>query len=163
MHIKKISYLGTLVALALTFSYFERLIPSFIPVPGIKLGLSNIVVLITMYLTSNKDAFFLSFLRILLVAILFGGVSSFIYGLSGGMLSFFFMSLFKRLKIFSIVGVSVIGGISHNLGQIVIAIYVVDNLKLIYYMPILIISGTITGILIGFISYHVLKSIQPIC
>ncbi len=162
MSSKNISYLGILTALALIISYFERIVPTFVPVPGIKLGLANIIVIITLYLINSKQAFFLSIARTLLVAILFGGLSSFIYSLSGGLLSFSFMILFKRFKGFSIIGVSVIGGVTHNIAQIIVATYVVSNLKLLYYLPILIFSGIISGTLIGIISFYTLKNLCPL-
>ncbi len=162
MTTKKIAYLGVLTSYALTLSYLERMIPPIVPIPGVKVGLANLVVLIAMYLIGNKYGLFLSIIKCTAVAILFGGLSSFMYSITGGMLSFIFMYIFKRMKIFSIVGVSVIGGVSHNLGQIFMAILIVGNFKLIYYFPVLILSGIVAGVGIGVISGNTLPYLKKL-
>lgn len=157
---KKIAFCGVFTALAIVLSYFERLIPVPIPVPGIKLGLANVIILIIMYYIGYKEAFVVSVVRILAVGILFSGLSGILYSLSGGLLSFFMMSLGKKTTMFSPVGVSVIGGVFHNLGQIIIACMVVENYKLLYYVPILIVLGLIMGIITGFIGSYSLRYLK---
>ena len=138
---------------AMMVSYLERLIPPLIPaLPGIKPGLANIVVLVLLYLKGHKEAFFINILRILLVGLLFTGVWGAVYALSGAILSFVMMSLFKAFRCFGIVGVSVIGGAFHNLGQICVAVLTMGSVRLFYYFPVLLISGIITGAFIGFLS-----------
>lgn len=162
MNSKKIATYGLLVALAFILSYIESLFPMPIPIPGIKLGLANLVVLTALYSLGVKEAFVLSVIRIVLVGFTFGSPSTMIFSLAGGLLSWFLMSLFKHTKLFSLIGVSIIGGISHNVGQIVMAILVVENVNIIYYLPFLLISGVITGTLIGVIGAMIVKRIQKI-
>ncbi len=162
MTTKNISTMGILTSFALILSYLERMLPPIVPVPGVKLGLSNLVILIAIYLLGNKYGFYLTLFKCTAVAILFGGVSSFLYSITGGIFSFCLMYIFKKTNIFSIIGVSVIGGVAHNLGQILMAIIIIGNLKLIYYFPILIISGVIAGISIGIIAYNTLRYLRVI-
>lgn len=140
---------GMLVAAAFTLSYLEAQIPAFIPIPGIKLGISNIVVLIALYKLSSLDAFAINIVRIVLAGFTFGSLSSMLYSLAGGMLSFLIMYVFKRYIRFDIKTVSILGGISHNLGQIILAAFILSNHYILMYLPMLIISGIITGLLIG--------------
>lgn len=140
---------GMLVAAAFTLSYLEAQIPAFIPIPGIKLGISNIVVLIALYKLSSLDAFAINIVRIVLAGFTFGSLSSMLYSLAGGMLSFLIMYVFKRYIRFDIKTVSIFGGISHNLGQILLAAFILSNHYILMYLPMLIISGIITGLLIG--------------
>lgn len=149
---KKTAYMGMLTALAFVFSYIEFLLPIHLGVPGIKLGLANLVVMVTLYTMGVKEAVTLSFVRILLTGFTFGNLSTMIYSFAGGMLSLAIMILVKRWNLFSVTGVSVLGGVFHNLGQIIAAIFVVETMGLLYYLPVLILSGTITGILIGVLS-----------
>ncbi len=146
---KKIAYLGMLTALAFVFSYIEFLLPLNFGVPGIKPGLANLVVIVALYMLNVRTACALSFVRILLTGLTFGNPASMIYSLAGGMLSLVVMILAKRCNLFSVTGVSVPGGVFHNIGQIVVAILVVETKSLLYYLPVLIISGTVTGALIG--------------
>ncbi len=146
---KKIAYLGMLTALAFVFSYIEFLLPLNFGVPGIKPGLANLVVIVALYMLNVRTACALSFVRILLTGLTFGNPASMIYSLAGGMLSLVVMILAKRCNLFSVTGVSVLGGVFHNIGQIVVAILVVETKSLLYYLPVLIISGTVTGALIG--------------
>lgn len=152
MKSKKIALYGLFIALAFIFSYIESLIPIPFPVPGIKLGLANLVVIIAIYGIGVKEAFVLSMVRILLVGFTFRDPSTLIFSFAGGLLSWLAMVIFKKLKLFSMVGVSIIGGIAHNIGQIIVAIMYVNNTSLVYYLPILMISGVISGTLIGVLS-----------
>jgi heptaprenyl diphosphate synthase len=160
MKTKKIATYGLLVALAFILSYIESLFPIPIPVPGIKVGLANLVVITALYSMGVKEAFVLAFIRILLVGFTFGNPSNMIFSLAGGLLSCLMMTIIKKVKLFSLVGVSIVGGISHNVGQIVVSIFVVENINIIYYLPILLISGVITGILIGILGSMIVKRIN---
>ena len=125
---KKIAYLAMLIALAMIFSYVEALIPINFGIPGVKLGIANIVILVGLYVLEPKDVLVISVIRIVLVGILFGNVMSITYSLAGGLFSFLMMWLIKKIKGFSIVGVSIAGGVSHNIGQLAVAILVIENL-----------------------------------
>ncbi len=149
---KKTAYMGMLTALALVFSYIEFLLPVNLGIPGIKLGLANLAVMVTLYIISARAAFTLSLVRILLTGFTFANLSMMIYSLAGGMLSLIIMILVKRSNLFSVTGVSVLGGVFHNLGQIIAAALVVETAGLLYYLPVLILSGTISGVLIGILS-----------
>jgi len=154
---KKVALYGMFVALAFIFSYIEVLIPFSIGIPGVKLGLANIVVLTALYSMGTKESFIISCIRIVLVGFTFGGMFSLLYSLAGGLLSWFVMSLCKKVNLFSIVGVSIAGGIAHNIGQIVVASLILENVSLGYYLPVLLIAGTITGVLIGILGASLLK------
>lgn len=144
------------LAAALICSYIESLIPINFGIPGIKLGLTNIIVLLMLYLTGAKEAFTISMLRILLSGFLFGNAFSIVYSLAGGILSFAAMVLLKRINKLSVVTVSVIGGICHNIGQILFAAVLVNNINIMYYVPVLIVSGAVTGFLIGILSQEII-------
>jgi heptaprenyl diphosphate synthase len=158
--IKKITTYGLLVALAFILSYIENLIPIPIPIPGIKLGLANLVVITALYSLGAKEAFALSILRIVLVSFTFGSPSMMLFSLAGGLLSWGVMSLFKHIKLFSFVGVSILGGISHNVGQIFMSILVVENINIIYYLPFLLTAGVMTGALIGILGAMIVKRLK---
>lgn len=149
---KKLVNLSLLLTTALILSYVESLIPFGFGIPGIKLGFANLAVLLCLCCIGTKEAITLNIMRIFLTGFLFGNLYSIIYSLAGGVLSFLVMWLSKRMKIFTINGVSVLGGISHNLGQILIAAFVVETAGVFYYVPYLLIAGVLTGWLIGFIT-----------
>lgn len=146
---RKTAYLGMFLALALICSYIESLIPFHFGVPGIKLGLANVIVVVMLYGMGAREALLLSILRILLAGFLFGNPFSIIYSLSGGILSYLVMLLLKNTQKFHVISVSTAGGIFHNLGQLLVAFAVVENYNLFYYAPVLLVSGFITGFLIG--------------
>lgn len=156
----KIATYGLLIALAFILSYIETLIPLNFTIPGMKLGLANLVVIIALYGMGGKEAFTLSMLRIVLVSLSFGNLSSMAFSIAGGFLSYLAMVLFKKFKLFSMTGVSIIGGVTHNIGQIVVAIFVVENINIIYHLPILLISGAVTGTLIGIVGALILNRIK---
>ena len=162
MKTKKIAYLGLLIALAFVFSYIEFLIPVNIGIPGAKLGLANLVIIVALYTLNEKDAFLLSMVRIVLVGFTFANLASMLYSLAGGILSFLAMLLAKRTKRLSITGVSVIGGVFHNIGQIIMAIWVVKTASLIYYLPVLMVSGIAAGVAIGILGAMVTKRMKGI-
>ena len=147
---KKIAMYGMLIALAFIFSYIESQIPYMFVIPGMKLGLANIVILIALYTLGTKSAFILSIIRVLLASLTFGNMSMFWFSVAGATLSFIVMALMKRLKGFSMVGVSVAGGVAHNIGQIIVAMIMLSEV-MIYTLIFLIIGGTITGAVIGVI------------
>ncbi len=153
---RKTAYLGMFLALALICSYIESLIPFHFGVPGIKLGLANVIVVVMLYGMGAREALLLSILRILLAGFLFGNPFSIIYSLSGGILSYFVMLLLKNTQKFHVISVSTAGGIFHNLGQLLVASAVVENYNLFYYAPVLLVSGFITGFLIGNVAQEVI-------
>lgn len=157
----KVATYGMLIALAFVFSYIEFLIPIPLPVyiPGLKLGLANIVVLVALYSLGVKEAFVISCVRVILVGFTFGNMFGILYSLAGGILSWIIMSIMKKVTSFSVIGVSIAGGIAHNIGQIIMASIVMETTGMIGYLPILLISGTITGILTGILG-NSLISIQ---
>lgn len=150
---------GVLTALALIFSYIEFLVPLPIAIPGIKLGLANIVVLVCLYLLGEKYAFFINCTRIALAALLFGSLFSALYALAGGIISFAAMALLKKTGIFSVCGVSMAGGVFHNLAQLTVAALLVETARVFYYFPVLLLSGMATGIGIGVLATLILRSL----
>lgn len=159
---KKTAYLGMFTALAFIFSYIEFLLPLNLGIPGIKLGLANLVIIVSLYTMGTSWAFTLSLVRVLLTGLTFGNPASMIYSLAGGILSLVIMILAKRCKLFSVTGVSVLGGVSHNVGQILVAILVVETASLLYYLPVLILSGTIAGVVIGLLSSILIRHLRKI-
>jgi len=158
-----IAFLGLLLTFALAAGYFERLVPSVIPaVPGIKLGLPNIAVIILMYIKDYKTAFILNILRVIISGVLFTGIWGMVYGLSGALVSFIVMAGLKKTKMFGVVGISAAGGVFHNLGQICLAAVLVNNIKLFYYFPVLIISGVLTGIIVGYLAGIIINRLGKI-
>jgi heptaprenyl diphosphate synthase len=160
MKAKRVATYGILIALAFLLSYIESIIPIPIPIPGIKLGLANLVVLCGLYTMGAKEAFVLSLIRIILAGFTFGSPSTMMFSLAGGILSCILMVLFRKTKLLSITGVSIIGGISHNIGQILVAIWVLNNAMLIYYLPFLLLSGAVTGTIIGIVGSILVKRIK---
>lgn len=154
---EKVALRGMLVAAAMVLSWLEAQIPAFFAVPGMKLGLTNLVVLIALYKLGEKDALFINFLRILLVGLTFGNLFSLVYSLAGGMLSGIGMILLKKTGKFGVAGVSLAGGVLHNVGQILVAMIVLETSAVIYYLPVLWISGIAAGLVIGLISAQVIK------
>ena len=159
---KKTAYYALCIALAFVFSYLESLIPLNIGVPGIKLGLANLVVVTALYVMGERDAFIISMIRILLCGLTFGGVFSLVYSFAGGVLSFAVMLLAKRSKRLSVLGVSVLGAAVHNVGQIAAAAAVMENAGVFYYLPVLLLSGAVTGALIGILSGTVISRIEKL-
>ena len=157
---RKLANMAMLVALAMIFSYVESLIPINFGIPGMKLGVANLVTVTGLYFLELPEVFLVVVMRILLPGFLFGNGMSIIYSLAGGILSFLVMALMKRLKGFSVAGVSIAGGVSHNIGQIIVASIVVENLKLVYYLPALLIAGTVTGFVMGMISKKLLPIVK---
>ena len=155
----KIAYRGVFLALALVCSYVESLIPISFGIPGVKLGLTNIVVILMLYTIGAKDAILISVLRIILAGFMFGNAFSIIYSLAGGILSFVVMLLLKNTGKLKILSISTAGGISHNVGQLIVAALVVENYNILFYVPVLIIAGIITGFLIGLLAGEIVLRI----
>lgn len=158
----KVAYFGVFTALALIFSYIETLIPINFGVPGMKLGLANLVIVIALYKMQLREAFLLSVTRVLLSGFLFGNYFSIIYSLAGAALSLSVMAGLKRTAGFSVMGVSIAGGVSHNIGQLIVAMLAVETFSVIYYVPVLLAAGLVTGLFIGIAANEMLKRIQNI-
>lgn len=154
--VKKIAVYGLLIALALIFSYIEAQIPAFFAFPGMKLGLTNVVVLTALYKMGGGQAMGINILRIGLVSVLFGGAAAFLYSLAGGMLSTAVMILLKKTG-FRTVTVSIAGGISHNIGQILVAMAVMNTAAIGWYLTVLWFTGMASGTLIGIIGSELCK------
>lgn len=161
MKIRAVQF-GVFTALALLFSYIESLIPFHIGIPGVKLGLANLIIVVVLYKTEYKQAYLLSVTRVILAGFLFGNLFSILYSLAGGLLSLSMMILAKRKDGYSVIGVSVIGGVFHNVGQILMAMLVAESWKLIYYLPVLLLFGVLTGIVIGVVSKEMLNRLASI-
>ena len=159
---KKIALCGVLTALAMIFSYIESVIPIPIPVPGIKLGVANIAVITILYVLGVKEAIVINLLRIALTALLFGNVNSFLFSISGALLSLTIMIIMKKLDFFSCIGVSVCGGVMHNVGQIIAAAFIMGSEAIVLYLPVLIVSGVFTGVVIGVVSGIVAKHVKKV-
>ena len=159
---KKIAYYGIFAALAIIVGYIEAMVPLPVGIPGVKLGLANVVVLTALYVMGVKGAFYISLVRIIISALLFKGFGSLIFSASGALFSFIIMSAIYRFKSLSPIGVSILGGIAHNVGQLVAAGIVVANLKIVYYVPVLLISGVVTGFLTGLVVKYVVPHLEKI-
>ncbi len=153
----KVPFLGMCLALALILSYVESLIPFYFGVPGMKLGLCNCLVLIMICRQGAKDALLLNVGRILLSGFMFGNAFSIIYSLAGGLLSWGLMTVLKKTDRFSIPAISVAGGFTHNIGQLIVAAVVVENYNIFFYAPALMLAGILTGGLTGLIASEILK------
>ncbi len=156
---QKTAYLGLFTAVAIIFGYVETLIPVFAGIPGIKLGLANLSVLFILERYSLKEAALVSAVRILVIGFLFGNMFSILYSLAGAFLSLIVMTLMKKFSDFSIPVISVAGGVTHNVGQLLVAMVIVENTSLLYYAPTLLVSGVITGLLIGWLTDEVQKRV----
>lgn len=159
---QRTAYFGVFTALALIFSYVETLIPINFGIPGAKLGLANLVIVLVLYKTDWKEALLLSVTRIVLSGFLFGNLFGILYSLAGGLLSLVVMVLLKRNEGFSVIGVSMAGGVTHNIGQLLVAMFVVETYQVGYYLPVLMLAGLATGTLIGLVSMEVLKRIREL-
>ena len=149
---KRLTTLAVCVAAAMILSFIESQIPSFIPIPGVKLGLANAATLFVIYKFGAREGAFVSAVRVSLSSILFGSVSSFLYAAAGAALSFGIMLLLKRTEKFSITAISITGGVTHNIAQILVSMLILQTEVVIFYLPALLISGIATGAVIGIIS-----------
>lgn len=148
------------VALAMILSFVESQIPPLVAIPGVKIGLANIVVIFALYKFGWKQAVLISLLRVFLVSILFGNFASLFYSIAGAVLSLSGMILLKKTRKFSQTAVSVAGGVLHNIGQILMACILLETNVITYYLPFLILSGVIAGIAIGLVSALMVKRVN---
>ena len=155
-----VARVGTMAALALIFSYVEAIIPYNPGVPGIKLGIANVVTVVALYRFGAKDAAAVSVIRVVLAGLLFNGVFGMLYSLAGALLSLLGMILLKKTDLFSVVGVSMAAGVLHNLGQLLVASALIEDLRIFFYFPVLMFSGIAAGILVGIVSALVLRALR---
>ena len=159
MNTKKLTAISLLASLAIICGYIESLIPVNPAIPGIKLGISNIIILFALYKSDRSSAFLIMLIKVLASSILFSGLSVFIYSLSGGILSFFAMILLKKFN-FSIITISMLGAVFHNVGQLFAAAFMLKSFSVFYYMPLLLISGLILGFVTGSVCRIVVNRIK---
>jgi len=153
-----LALVGISAALALLLSYVEHLLPPlFAAVPGIKMGLPNVIVLYMLYAAGPREAGLVSLVRLLLSALLFGSAMTFLYSLAGAVLSFLVMVLLKKTEKLSPVGVSVAGAVCHNIGQVLMAMLLLDTPQIVYYLLVLTVTGTLAGILVGLLGGYLQK------
>ena len=159
-NISKLTIMGMLLALALIMSYIETLIPMPLPVPAMKLGLPNLIIVLILYKFGAGYAILINVMRIIISGFAFGGLSAVLFSLSGAAFSFLAMLLLKKLNIFSISGVSIAGGVFHNAGQLLVATLMVKTSQVVYFIPPLMVMGCITGLAIGFAASAMLHYIN---
>ena len=147
----RVAYFGVFTALALIFSYVESLIPFQIGIPGVKLGLANLIIVIALYKMSLREAYLLSVTRVVLAGFIFGSMFSILYSLAGALLSLTVMALLKRN-----------GGVMHNVGQLAVAMFVVQTFSVSYYVPVLLVAGLLTGLVIGIAADAMLRRMTGI-
>ena len=152
--------MGLLISQAILMGYIERLLTIPIAIPGVKLGISNIVVVIALYLLGDIEAVFIGLVKALVVGFMFGGIYSIMYSVTGSFFALSCMILAKKTSLFSVIGISIIGAVCHNLGQILVFAFVINNNVIFYYFTILIWSGIFTGFIVGYLSYICIKSLE---
>lgn len=156
---QKVALYGVLIALAMVLSYVDMLIPLPVGIPGVKPGLANLVVFLALYTMTAREALLISMVRVLLVSITFGNGSAFLYSMAGGILSFLVMWIFQKKDFLLPAGVSIAGGIAHNVGQLLMAAVILENGAVFTYFPVLLAAGCITGGIIGFLGEQIRKRI----
>lgn len=161
---KKIVFIALFVAQALVLHIFERAIPVNLGIPGAKLGLANIITLTALYVFSFKEVLAIVVLKTVMTMLVSGSVSGFLYSFSGGMLSLFAMAFLKRVggDRVGIIGISVVGAVFHNLGQLLMAALIIQNLKIVWYLPVLMLAAVGTGLFVGIAARYLLKAIRRI-
>ena len=160
MKTKKVAVMGLAITLAMILSFVESQIPAFVAIPGVKMGLANIAVVFVLYKLGWKEAAVISLIRVFLVTLLFGNLGLIWYSAAGAVLSLAGMILLKKTGLFSEIAVSVAGGVLHNMGQILVASILLETDLLRYYLPILIVSGVVTGFVIGLLAGIMVKRIR---
>ncbi len=162
MSTKRLATDAMFLTLALVVSYIEVLIPVPVGIPGIKLGLANGVIMVLLFFTTWIRTLEISVIRVVLAGFLFGNPMTIAYSLAGGILSLIVMGILKKIEGFSSVGISVGGGgVAHNIGQLSVAVFLMENTKIYYYAPVLLLTGTIAGVIIGVLSGVLVKKIPP--
>lgn len=159
---KQIAQYGCLLAFAMLVSYVEALIPFYFGIPGAKLGLANSAIVLSLYLFGGVPALLINVGRVILTGLLFTNVYSILYSLAGAVVSFVIMLIIKKIKGFSMIGVSIAGGVAHNLGQLLIAVMITQVPILAYYIPVLLILGTLTGLLNGSLANLIYKRVEKV-
>ncbi|MGN0362823.1 MAG: Gx transporter family protein [Bilifractor sp.] len=157
---RKAAVLGLLSALAILFGYVESILPINLGIPGIKLGLCNVVILIVLLHFGWREAVLVSAVRVVVIGFLFGNLFSIAYSLGGAMLSILISALLLHTGKFHVIGISAAGGAAHNIGQILIAFLVTPQIPLMWYMPVLMLAGLVTGILIGIVVWNVMRRLE---
>lgn len=160
MKTKKVAFLGLSIALAMVLSFVESQIPAFVAIPGIKVGLPNLVMVFLLYKVGWKETVIVSIIRVVLVSMLFGNAQTMAFSIAGAVLSLAGMILLKKLKFFSCIAVSVVGGVLHNVGQIAMACLITQTAGVVTYLPVLLVSGTIAGVVIGLIGGMLVKKLD---
>ena len=161
-NVKMIAILGVIASFAAILSYIEAIISFDIWVPGVKLGLANLAIVLVLYWYGSKEAILVNIVRILIVGLLFGNTFSILFSLAGAFISLIAMSITKKINLFTVLGVSVSGGVFHNIGQMFVATFVVKSYSIVYYIPVLIIAGVITGTIIGIVAGKLLERFKEI-
>ena len=162
MSTRKLTGLAMFLAVGIVLSYLEYLVPLNLSVPGMKLGLANMVTMFVLYRYNEKDSFIVLFLRVLISGFLFSGLSTILFGIAGGFLCILIMWITKKTGFFSVTGVSISGAVFHNIGQLIVAFIIMGNNSIMYYLPYLLISGLISGLMIGYASSFLIKRFQNI-
>lgn len=155
--IKKIALIAIFITLSLILSYVDNLIPINIVVPGIKIGLANLIIIYSLYMLGIKEAIFISIIRVVISSILFGSILTFVYSLTGAIVSLLIMVILKSFTSLTVITISIIGGVMHNMTQIIVAIILMNTKEIVYYLPILILTGVISGMMIGIFSTLLIK------
>lgn len=160
MKTKKVAFLGLSIALAMILSFVESQIPALVAIPGIKVGLPNLAIVFLLYRVGAKEAVIVSIIRIILVSMLFGNVQTLTFSIAGAVLSLLSMIILKKTNWFSCIAVSVVGGICHNIGQIIAACLWTQTAQVAFYLPVLLVSGTVAGAAIGILSGMLVKRLE---
>ena len=160
MHSKKIITLSMILCVSLILSYIDSLIPYNFVIPGIKLGLCNIAIIFTLYKFGYKEAILISLIRVLIMGVLFNNGLTFLYSLAGAILSLIVMIILKKLKVFDEYGICISGALSHNIGQLICAYFLLNTNVIFYYLPYLLLSGLLSGLFIGILSFTVIKRVK---
>ena len=160
MKTKKLTVMALTTAVAMILSFVESQIPAFVAVPGVKVGLANIAVVFALYRLGWKEAAAISLVRVVMVSMLFGSIASLFYSLAGAVLSLTGMGLLKKTERFTEIMVSVTGGILHNIGQIAMACLILETAALRYYLPFLLVSGIIAGVIVGLVSAVLVQRVK---
>ena len=157
---RRVALFGMLTALGFIFGFVESMVPLSLGIPGVKLGVANIVTVVALYLMGPKEALGVSLVRVVLTGFTFGNISMMMYSLAGALLSFTVMYLMKRSARFGTMGVSIAGGVAHNMGQLIVAALILESTNTFYYFPVLLAAGTVTGALIGIVARLVLDRLE---
>lgn len=160
MRAKRVAFLSMSIALAMILSFVESLIPALVAIPGIKIGLPNLIIVFLLYRVGWKETVIVSIIRIVLVSVLFGNVQTMTFSIAGAVLSLLGMILLQKTNWFSTIAVSITGGILHNIGQIIAAVLWTQTAEIAYYLPVLLISGTVAGTVIGLLAGLLVKRLE---